>query len=141
MKRPAAITLNRSLLEQLAGVEFSDEDFSGLVDATTTIANKFRTPIPDFMLDGAWVKNWHRQPRQIEMEVRRAFVEEVEGIWKTYTRSPTRGSFYVSGKKYTGPLNLLLQELLIAAGYKRAGLAANVHHDIEFLHTGKERDR
>ncbi len=136
-RRPVVITLDRERLEKLAGVKFSDNDFCELVELTAAVAERFQGPAsPDFMLDDAWKERWHQQPRQIEMDVRRAFVEAVEGVWHECGATGL-GSYYNKEEaKHTGRLNLLLQELLRAVGEDKPGLAATLHHDIEFLHTG-----
>ena len=142
------IRLDRERLAELAGVEkFSDSCWRDLIELTTTLAERWRGPMaPDFMLDAAWTGGLHRQPRQIEIEVRRAFVEAVEQIWHE-SGGTGWGSSYVKDKGYIGPLNRLLQELLRATGDNKPGaagenksLAAALHHDIEFLRTGTERD-
>lgn len=141
-RRPVVITLDRDRLKKLAGVTFSDDDFCELIELTTMIAERYQGPVPpDFMLDDAWEERWHQQPRQIAMEVRRAFVEVVEAIWHECGGTGL-GSYHDAYKpkhaKHTGRLNRPLQELWRAAGMSGPGLAATVHHDIEFLRTGTD---
>lgn len=136
------ITLDRERLETLAGLKFSDASFAELVELTATVAGKFQGPAPpDFMLEDAWSERWHQEPRQIEMDVRRAFVEAIDALWHE-CGGKGRGSYYDGFNGiYSGQLLALLRELFRILGWSDSTSAASLHHDLTFLATGRERER
>jgi hypothetical protein len=69
---PVLVILTRDQLELLANVKFSNDHISELADLVEIFAQKFLGPTaPDFMLDDAWRELWHKEPRQIEMDMPR----------------------------------------------------------------------
>jgi hypothetical protein len=91
----------------------------------------------------------HRTALAAELAARRAFVEAVEGVWRECRRKRGRGSSYrevirqreVVKKVHDGPLLRLLLKLFEAMREPNPPSAATLHHDLDFLRTGRERTR
>jgi hypothetical protein len=134
--------MNRSVridwyrLNKIAKVQFTADDIHELVDLASDYVRRFGDePVPDFMLEYA-VKC-----HTTDKEVRRAFVEAFEGIWRERLRRRGRGAYYnLFDAKHTGPLVRLIQHLLRGARDPNPPSAAVLFHDIKFLATGKERN-
>jgi hypothetical protein len=137
-----SIRLDKEELEALAGVEFTVYDLVHLVDLCTIYTERFRdpVPVPEFMKPKPTA---HNAARAADLEARRAFVEAVEGIWRERYRKRDYGSSY-SWKydRYDGLLLRLLRKLFEAMREPNPPSSATLHHDLDFLRTGRgERTR
>jgi len=142
LRRP--IRLDKEELEELAGVTFSGNDVAELAELATIYAERFRgPPVPDFILADL-PKPTARTARAAELAARRAFVEAVEGVWRECRSRRGRGSSYRQKEGtgvHDGPLLRLLRNLFAAIDEQNTPSAATLHHDLDFLHTGRERTR
>ena len=135
-----SVRLDHDRLNVLAGVTFTGSDLHELVLAVEDYRDRFRVdvPVPDFML----VDEANRDPRKANMEARRAFVDEVAGIWQERVKgnASTRGSVYrIDEEIHAGPLIDLLQELFRTVEEATPPSAATLHHDLTVLAGSEER--
>lgn len=115
-------------LERLSGVRFSERDLAELVDLVSIYANRFHPdpePTLDFMLVDAVLLG------STDRDARRAFIEAVEGVWRSRSSKPhTLGSYFDPEKKYhDGPLIRLLLRLFEAMGGP-VPAASTLHDDL-----------
>ena len=131
-----AVSLDRDELIKLTGVEFSDDDMVELTCLARAYNERWSDPLPpDWML----LQLPLPEPRQLKLQTRRAFVEIVECFWRECRDRDHRGAHYKDKKKHAGPLVELLLALMRATGEPKLPSAATLFHDIESLHTGRER--
>jgi hypothetical protein len=137
LRRP--VCLDKEQLELLADVKFEWSDLRLLVELCTIYHERFRgPPLPELMLDDAM----EQAPPTAELEARRAFVDAVEGVWRERRRKRGRGSSYRYDKEiHDGPLLQLLLKLFEAMGEPNPLSADTLHHDLQALHSGRERKR
>jgi hypothetical protein len=126
-------------LERLAGVKLGLSELMTLADMASIYSERFREPLPNFMLAYCSDPN--------ERVARRAFVEAVWETWRDCRRkrprrprderrrSYRRGLFLNATHKHC--INLLL-ELFEAVGEKPPSVVT-LRHDLATIQTGRER--
>lgn len=146
--RMLMLQLNHAELSRFAGVELSDGALLELATATAAYAGRFHASYENegYLSDEEW-QNFLHNPLGVEVAVRRAYLSEILAIWEraggTGNNSKRRT---IRDKGDTaqipdGPVVKLAVALLRSLPNPDGIEAFTIHHDVNFLTTGRERHR
>ena len=127
-------------LNDLAGVTLTKSAVADMLEMTTFYLSHQSIENMEMLLAAGYAgwlsEKW--DPRTATRDARRAWVEFVEGTWRS-CRGKRSGSYYDPAQEiHTGPLIRLMQELLRIAGDPKPPSARTLHRDLVFLYTGRE---